>query len=381
MTRILLILCAVLLTKPHAQAQSQPQPTLKPSTIVSGLDHPWALAFLPDGKFLVTERPGIIRIIEANGRINAPLLGAPEVVARGQGGMLDVITDSSFAQNRTIYFCYAEPASATESDSNANSTAVARANLSTDSTRLENFKVIFRQLPRVQSNLHFGCRIVEAMKDGKPDGNLFIALGDRFTRKDDAQTLDNHHGKIVRITKDGVIPAGNPFVANPRAKPEIWSIGHRNVQGATLAPDGTFWAHEHGPQGGDELNRPQPGKNFGWPVITYGRNYGTGTKIGEGTERADIEPAIRTWVPSIAPSGMAFLTSNKYGKSWEGSLFIGALRGQALYRVEVKDNKFVREEVLLQNLGERIRDVRQGPDGLLYLLTDAQNGKLLRLVP
>ena len=381
MTRILLILCAVLLTKPHAQAQSQPQPTLKPSTIVSGLDHPWALAFLPDGKFLVTERPGLIRIIEANGRINAPLLGAPEVVARGQGGMLDVITDSSFAQNRTIYFCYAEPASATESDSNANSTAVARANLSTDSTRLENFKVIFRQLPRVQSNLHFGCRIVEAMKDGKPDGNLFIALGDRFTRKDDAQTLDNHHGKIVRITKDGVIPAGNPFVANPRAKPEIWSIGHRNVQGATLAPDGTFWAHEHGPQGGDELNRPQPGKNFGWPVITYGRNYGTGTKIGEGTERADIEPAIRTWVPSIAPSGMAFLTSNKYGKSWEGSLFIGALRGQALYRVEVKDNKFVREEVLLQNLGERIRDVRQGPDGLLYLLTDAQNGKLLRLVP
>ena len=375
MTRTLLILCTLLLT--NAQAQ----PTLKPSTIASGLEYPWAVAFLPDGKFLVTERPGRIRIVDANGKLNTPLLGVPEVVARGQGGMLDVITDSAFTQNRAIYFCYAEPASVTEIGSNANSTAVARASVSADNTRLESFKVIFRQLPRVQSNLHFGCRIVEAMKDGKPDGNLFIALGDRFTRMDDAQTLDNHHGKIVRIAKDGSIPAGNPFVGNPRAKPEIWSIGHRNLQGATLAPDGTFWTHEHGPQGGDELNRPLPGKNFGWPVITYGRNYGTSTKIGEGTERADIEPAIRTWVPSIAPSGMAFLTSDKYGKSWQGNLFIGALRGQALYRVELKDNKFVREEALLQNLDERIRDVRQGPDGLLYLLTDAPNGKLIRLVP
>ena len=377
MNRILLILCALLLTNTNAQAQ----PTLKPSTITSGLEHPWAVAFLPDGKFLVTERPGRIRLVEANGKLNTPLLGAPEVVARGQGGMLDVITDSAFTQNRTIYFCYAEPASVTEIGSNANSTAVARASLSADNTRLENFKVLFRQLPRVQSNLHFGCRIVEAMKDGKPDGNLFITLGDRFSRMDDAQTLDNHHGKIVRITKDGSIPAGNPFVGNPRAKPEIWSIGHRNLQGATLAPDGTFWTHEHGPQGGDVLNRPQPGKNFGWPIITYGRNYGTGTKIGEATERADIEPAIRTWVPSIAPSGMAFLTSDKYGKAWQGNLFVGALRGQALYRVELKDGKFVREEVLLQNLDERIRDVRQGPDGLLYLLTDAANGKLIRLLP
>jgi glucose/arabinose dehydrogenase len=355
--------------------------TIKPVTVASGLENPWAVAFLPDGKFLVTERPGRIRVVEANGKLNPPLQGVPEVVARGQGGMLDIITDSAFAQNRTVYFCYSEPASVTEPGSSANSTALARAKLSADSTRLEELKVIFRQMPRVQSSLHFGCRIVEAMKDGKLDGNLFLTLGDRFGRMQDAQTLDNHHGKVLRITKDGGVPKDNPFVNDPKAKPEIWSYGHRNMQGAALAPDGTLWTHEHGPQGGDELNIDQAGKNYGWPTITFGKNYGTGTTIGEGTERAGIEPAVKTWVPSIAPSGMAILTSDKYGAAWKGNVFIGSLKFNYLNRVELAGNKFSKESKLLEDVKERIRDVRQGPDGLLYVVTDARDGRVLRLVP
>jgi aldose sugar dehydrogenase len=370
------IFCAFLALISPSSAQN-----IKAVTVAVGLENPWGLAFLPDGKFLVTERPGRMRVVEANGKLNAPLQGVPEVVARGQGGLLDVVTDSAFAQNRTIYFCYAEPASVTDPGSSANSTAVARATLSTDNARLENVKVIFRQMPRVQSNLHFGCRIVEAMKDGKPDGNLFVALGDRFGRMDDAQTLDNHHGKVLRITKDGAPAVGNPFANDSKAKPEIWSIGHRNLQGAALAPDGTLYTHEHGPQGGDELNRPQAGKNYGWPVITFGRNYGTGTKIGEGTERAGIEPALKTWVPSIAPSGMVFLNSDKYGADWQGDLFVGALKSRQLVRLEMKDGKVIKEEAVNTGVEERIRDVRQGPDGLLYMLTDARDGKLVRLNP
>jgi glucose/arabinose dehydrogenase len=357
------------------------QPTPKAVTVASGLENPWALAFLPDGKFLVTERPGRMRVIDAQGKLGEPLQNVPQVVARGQGGLLDVITDSAFAQNRTLYFCYAEPASVTEPGSSANSTAVARATLSADNTRLENIKVIFRQMPRVQSNLHFGCRIVEAMKDGKSDGNLFVTIGDRFGRMQDAQLLDNHHGKVLRITKDGGVPKDNPFVNDPKAKPEIWSYGHRNVQGAALAPDGTLWTHEHGPQGGDELNIDQAGKNYGWPTITFGKNYGTGTTIGEGTERAGIEPAVKTWVPSIAPSGMAILTSDKYGAAWKGNVFIGSLKFNYLNRVELAGNKFGKEHKLLEDVKERVRDVRQGPDGLLYVVTDARDGKLIRLQP
>jgi aldose sugar dehydrogenase len=354
---------------------------IKPVTVVSGLENPWAVAFLPEGKFLVTERPGRIRVIDANGKVNPPLQGVPEVVARGQGGMLDIITDSAFAQNRTVYFCYSEPASVTEPGSSANSTALARAKLSADNTRLEEVKVIFRQMPRVQSSLHFGCRIVEAMAGGKPDGNLFLTLGDRFGRMQDAQTLDNHHGKVLRITKDGAAPKDNPFASDPKAKPEIWSYGHRNMQGAALAPDGTLLTHEHGPQGGDELNIDQAGKNYGWPTITFGKNYGTGTTIGEGTERAGIEPAVKTWVPSIAPSGMAILTSDKYGAAWKGNVFIGSLKFNYLNRVELAGNKFSKESKLLEDVKERIRDVRQGPDGLLYVVTDARDGKLIRLQP
>jgi len=340
------------------------------------LQHPWALAFLPEGRFLVTERPGRLRVIEPDGRKSDPVTGLPEVAAGGQGGLLDVITDSAFAKNRTIYFCYSEPGQGT-----TNSTALARARLSDDRTRLEDVKVIFSQKPKVSSTAHFGCRIVEAQANGQADGTLFLTLGDRFSRKEDAQTLDNHLGKIVRIGKDGSVPQDNPFVGKAGALPEIWSYGHRNAQGATLSPDGRLWMHEHGPQGGDEINLPEPGKNYGWPVITYGENYGGG-KIGEGlTEKAGMEQPLHHWTPSIATSGMAFLTSDRYGADWKGQLFVGSLKFQYLNRIELKNGKVLAEHKLLENVGQRMRDVRQGPDGFLYVLTDSSRGQLIKLVP
>ncbi|RYF34343.1 MAG: PQQ-dependent sugar dehydrogenase [Comamonadaceae bacterium] len=341
-------------------------------TVASGLENPWGITFLTDGRFLVTERPGRLRVVESDGKVGAPVAGLPPVAAGGQGGLLDVIADSQFASNRTVYFCYSEP----DATGSANSTALGRAELSADRTRLENFKVIFSQKPKVASRAHFGCRIVEAR-----DGNLFLTLGERFSRKEDAQTLDNHLGKVVRVGKDGAVPNDNPFVGQAGALPEIWSYGHRNAQGAALAPDGRFWMHEHGPQGGDEINVPQPGKNHGWPVITYGENYGGG-KIGAGiTAREGMEQPVHYWVPSIAPSGMAFLTSDKYGAGWKGNLFVGSLKFRYLDRIELKDGKFVAEYPLLAEAKTRIRDVKQGPDGLLYLLTDEPSGKLLRLLP
>jgi glucose/arabinose dehydrogenase len=260
-----------------------------------------------------------------------------------------------------------------------NGTAVARGRLvgEPNAERLADVQVIFRQQPKVASVQHFGSRLVFA-----PDGRLFVTLGERFIRKEDAQKLDNHLGKVVRIEADGRLPADNPFVGRADVKPEIWSYGHRNVQGAAIHPTtGELWTHEHGPQGGDELNIDRRGENYGWPVITYGRNYGTGTKIGEGTEREDVVPPVTYWLPtSIAPSGMAFLTSDRY-PGWKGQLFIGALRAQALIRLEL-DGTHVRHQTrLLGTLNERIRDVRQGPDGWLYLLTDNADGRLIRVVP
>lgn len=340
--------------------------------VAKGLDHPWAVAFLPEGQFLVTERPGRMRLVSGSGQVSPALAGVPPVAAGGQGGLLDVVTDTDFARNRRIFFCFSEPAAGGAA---GNSTALARATLAPDARSLQDVKVIFSQRPKVESAQHFGCRIVQAA-----DGNLFLALGERYQRKDDAQKLDNHHGKIVRITPDGAVPADNPFRQRPGALPEIWSYGHRNPQGATLAPDGTLWMHEHGPQGGDEINLPQPGRNYGWPVITYGENYGGG-KMGEGTAKAGMEQPLHYWVPSIAPSGMAFLTSPRYGEAWKGSLFIGSLKFGTLHRLEVAQGKVQREEKLLQGNGERLRDVRQGPDGLLYLLTDSPQGRLLRLQP
>jgi len=372
-----LVLIAIFAIGTPAQAQA-----VRPETVASGLENPWGLAFLPGGRFLVTERPGRLRAISADGRLGPPVAGLPQIAAGGQGGLLDLITDSDFARNRTVFFCFSEPGPG----GRGNSTALARASLSPDETRLENLKIIFSQKPKVASSAHFGCRIVEsrAGAGGAADGKLFLTLGERFSRKEDAQALDNHHGKIVRIHKDGSVPQDNPFVGKAGALPEIWSYGHRNAQGATLAPDGTFWMHEHGPQGGDEINLPKAGANYGWPVITYGENYGGG-KIGEGiTEKAGMQQPLHYWVPSIAPSGMAFLTSERYGKAWQGNLFVGSLKFGYLDRIELSApfaGKVVRESKLLTELGERIRDVRQGPDGLLYVLTDNSNGKLIRLLP
>lgn len=351
---------------------------VRTETVASGLQNPWGLAFLPDGRFLVTERPGRLRVIEPDGKIGPPVAGLPEVAAGGQGGLLDVITDADFARNRTVYFCFSEPAQV----GNGNSTALARAELSPDARRLNAVLVIFRQKPKVASTSHFGCRIVQGQRDGKPDGTLFLTLGDRYSRMADAQTLDNHHGKVVRVAQDGRVPADNPFIGKAGALPEIWSYGHRNLQGATLGPDGTLWTHEHGPQGGDEINRPQPGRNYGWPVVTYGENYGGG-KIGAGiTAKAGMEQPLHYWVPSIAPSGMAFLTSDRYGPVWKGNLFVGSLKFQYLDRIELAaDGKVLREHKLLTELGQRVRDVRQGPDGWLYVLTDSSNGRLVRVLP
>ncbi|WP_457331579.1 PQQ-dependent sugar dehydrogenase [Rhizobacter sp. P5_C2] len=340
--------------------------------VASGLQNPWGLAFLPDGRMLVTERPGRMRIVAADGRLGEPLQGLPAVDARSQGGLLDVALDPKFASNGLVYWSYAEAGSRSESDKNG--TAVARGRLQGD--RLTEVSVIFRQLPKVKSTAHFGSRLVFGR-----DGRLFITLGDRYLMRDDAQNLGNHLGKVVRIEADGRVPADNPYVKTAGARPELWSIGHRNMQGAALNPwTGALWTHEHGPQGGDEVNLDGAGKNYGWPVISYGCEYGSCAAIGEGKAKAGMEQPLTTWVPSIAPSGMAFLTSERYA-GWKGSLFVGALAGQMLVRLQLDGDKVVKEERLLTELHERIRDVRQGPDGFLYLLTDNNPGRVLRVTP
>jgi glucose/arabinose dehydrogenase len=362
-------LLGIALTLSCAHAQNSP-PKIRAEILTKGLEHPWALAFLDGGRMLVTERPGRLRLVQADGKLGAPIEGLPKIDVGGQGGLLDVIPDSGFARNRTIYFCYSEPGGS------GNSTALASARLSDDARKLERVKVLFSQRPKFDSSAHFGCRIVE-----NGDGTLFLTLGDRFSRMEDAQKLGNHHGKLVRIGKDGSVPKDNPFVGKSGALPEIWSYGHRNSQGATLGPDGKLWIHEHGAQGGDEINRPEAGKNYGWPVISHGKHYG-GRDVGDGSSaKPGMEQPVHHWTPSIAPSGMTFLRSDRYGKAWQGNLFVGALKFKYLERIELKDGKVVGEERLLQDLGERIRDVREGPDGLLYVLTDEDDGKLIRLGP
>ncbi|MCB4366623.1 PQQ-dependent sugar dehydrogenase [Hydrogenophaga taeniospiralis] len=366
-------LAALAAAAPAAQAQAQAQAGGVTTEVVArGLQNPWGLAFIGEGRMLVTERPGRMRVVAPDGTLGEPLAGVPQVDVIGQGGLLDVTTDRDFARNRTLYFCYAEPAAS----GGGNSTALASARLSKDATRLEDVKVLFSQKPKVSSRAHFGCRIVQAR-----DGNLFLTLGDRFSRMADAQTLDNHLGKVVRIRPDGSVPPDNPFVGRAGALPEIWSLGHRNLQGAALAADGRLWTGEHGPQGGDEINRPEAGKNYGWPLITYGENYGGGP-IGEGlTAKPGLEQPLHYWVPSIAPAGMAFVHSDRYGKAWRGNLLVGSLKFRYLARLELDGTRVRREEKLLPTLGQRVRDVRQGPDGFIYLLTDERNGQLLRLLP
>ena len=362
---LLAVACALLLNT--AQAQS---PAVSTEVVARGLQNPWGLAFIGEGRMLVTERPGRMRVVEADGRVGEPIKGVPDVDAVGQGGLLDVLADRDFARNRTLHFCYSEPGLG------GNSTAMASARLSADRTALEGVRVVFSQKPKVASRLHFGCRIAQA-----GDGSLFIGLGDRYSRMADAQTLDTHHGKVVRVRTDGSAHPDNPFVGRDGALPEIWSFGHRNLQGATIGPDGALWTIEHGPQGGDELNRPDAGKNHGWPVITYGENYGGGV-IGKGITRQDgMEQPLHHWTPSIAPSGMAFVTSERYGPDWQGRLLVGSLKFRYLARLTLDGTRVVREDKLLPELGQRVRDVRQGPDGFIYLLTDERNGQLLRLQP
>jgi glucose/arabinose dehydrogenase len=342
---------------------------LEVRTIARGLANPWALAFLSDGTMLVTERPGRMRIVTSAGQVSSPLKGVPEVWASGQGGLLDVVVDKSFAQNRTLYFCFAER---TEGGGR---TAVARARLDDGNGRLDGVKIIFRQQGPLSSGNHYGCRIAQA-----DDGNLFVALGDHFTYRDQAQNLGNHLGKLIRIAPDGSVPSGNPFAGRTDARPEIWSYGHRNVQALAINPaSGDPWEIEHGPRGGDELNLIGKGKNYGWPVIGFGIDY-SGAKIHDATAKDGMEQPLKYWVPSIAPSGMAFYTGTLFPK-WNGSLVTGALRGAMLVRLTLNGNAVTSEERLLQNLHERIRDVRQGPDGALWLLTDSSNGRVLRVAP
>ncbi|MGZ5897471.1 MAG: PQQ-dependent sugar dehydrogenase [Xanthobacteraceae bacterium] len=342
---------------------------LEVQTVASGLVNPWSLAFLPDGRMLVTERPGRMRVVTAEGQLSPPLKGVPEVWASNQGGLLDVIIDKSHAQNKTIYFCFAE------GTGGGGRTAVARATLNDGNGLLDDVKIIFRQEGPLSSGGHYGCRIVQAN-----DGNLFVTLGEHFKYRDEAQNLGNHLGKLIRIAPDGSVPADNPFIGRTNAKPEIWSYGHRNEQGLAINPaTGDLWEIEHGPRGGDEVNIIGKAKNYGWPVIGYGIDY-NGTRIHESTAKDGMEQPIKYWVPSIAPSGMTFYTAALFPK-WTGSLFTGALAGRMLVRLSLNGNTVTGEERLLPNLNERIRDVRQGPDGALWLLTDNSAGRILRVSP
>src|ERR1043166_2976893 len=355
-----------------AAAQTFPSSagTMTVETVARGLDHPWSIAFLPDGRMLVTERPGRLRLVTRDGKLSPPVTGVPKVMASGQGGLHDVALDRGFASNKTIYVCYAEPAQG------GGRTALARARLVDDEMpHVDDVQVIFHQKGPLSSGSHYGCRIVQAR-----DGNLFLTLGEHFYARDEAQNLANHLGKIVRIRPYGSVPPDNPFVGRDDARPEIWSYGHRNAQGAALHPQtGKLWEHEHGPRGGDEINIPLAGKNYGWPVIGYGIDY-DGTRIHESTSKPGMEQPIKYWVPSIAPSGMAFYTGGLFPQ-WKGNLFVGALAGQMLVRLELDGETVTREERLLNGLRERIRDVRQGPDGALWLATDNAQGRILRLAP
>ena len=338
--------------------------------VATGLNHPWAMAFLPDGSALITEREGDLRLMKPDGSLSVGLSGVPEVYASGQGGLLDVALDPDFESNRQIYLSYAEPRSQGE-----NATAVARAVLDASNKWLSNVEVIFQQQPSYSGNKHFGSRLVFA-----PDGNLFVTLGERSSLRGEAQNLSNHLGAVVRIAPDGSVPDDNPFVGPDGVMPEIWSYGHRNPQGAALNPEsGELWLHEHGPRGGDEVNIPKAGKNYGWPVITHGQEY-FGGEIGVGTEKEGMEQPVHYWVPSIAPSGMAFYTGDEVDE-WQGDIFVGALAGRLLVRLDRDGDRITGEERMLEDLGERIRYVRMGPDGMIYLLTDSSSGRVLRIRP
>lgn len=342
------------------------------AVIAGGLDHPWALQFLPDGRMLVTERPGRIRLIDHDHRLSAPLAGVPRVEAKEQGGLLDLVLDPAFATNRTLYFTYLEPRSG------GSGIVVARAVLEETggAARLDRVQVIFRSEPGFDDDKNVGSRVVVA-----PDGTLFVTVGDRFSAREKAQLLDNDLGKVIRIAADGSIPRDNPFVGRSGARPEIWSYGHRNPESAAINPaDHRLWIVEHGARGGDEVNRPDPGKNYGWPVISYGIDY-SGLPIGQGiTRQAGMEQPLYYWDPVLAPSGMAFYQGDLFPE-WRGNLLVGGLRGKQVARLVLDGTRITGEERLLSELNRRIRDVRVGPDGAVYALTDETDGAVIRVTP
>jgi len=338
-------------------------------TVTSGLSSPWALTFLPGGGYLVTERDGNLKHVSADGA-QTMVSGVPEVFAQGQGGLLDVALAPDFGTTGEVFLSFSE------GSPEGAGTSVFRGTLVEDggAFSLRGGEIIFSGNNRAFGGRHFGSRLAFA-----PDGTLFVTTGDRGDRPS-AQDTTNHAGAVLRINRDGTVPSDNPYLGQPGHQPELWSIGHRNVQSATIHPDtGNLWTVEHGARGGDEVNRPEAGKNYGWPVISYGRHY-SGGSIGEGTSKAGMEQPVHYWDPSIAPSGMTFVTSDLFPE-WQGSLLVGALAGQHLARVELDGTTVTGEEQLLTGLGERIRDVRQGPDGAIYVLTDSGDGSLLRLTP
>ena len=341
-------------------------------TKAAGLEQPWSLAFLPDGRMLVTERPGRMRIVTRDGVLSPPIEDVPGVFAitGRQPGLLDVALDRDYARNLTIYFCYVEPG-----DDDARTVVATARLIEQKPPRLGQVRTIFRAHGPVGQEANFGCRLLQT-----GDKNIFVTVGDYFDHWHEAQNLENHLGKIIRIDPDGHPPPGNPFRNRTAAQPEIWSYGHRNPQGLAIHPDtGKLWSHEHGPRGGDELNIIEPGKNYGWPVIGYGAGYG-GAKLHESTHKEGMEQPIKYWDQAIAPSGMTFYRGDLF-PAWRGNLFIGALAGRMLVRLELDGERVVSEEHLLHGLDERIRDVRQGPDGALWLLTGNPTGRILRVSP
>jgi glucose/arabinose dehydrogenase len=369
---IMVTLLPLLTSAAKAQTQSpiiqSDKQAFRVSTLTRGLENPWSMAFLPDGRMLLTERAGRMRILDKHFKLDpTPIEGLPDVVARGQGGLFDVVLHPDFSSNGWIYWSYNAPGPG------GWGTALARGKL--QGHRMIDVQVLFSMEPKTRSGQHFGGRIVF-----DKTGHLFLTLGDRGD-KERAQYLNDHAGSVLRLHDDGRVPYDNPFVKKNEAKPEKWTIGNRNIQGAAIHPQtGALWTHEHGPQGGDEINVLFAGRNYGWPVITHGVNYGIGTKIGEGQVKSGMEQPSYIWTPSIAPSGMAFVKGNKF-INWDGNILVGALRDQSLVRLELDGDKVLREERMLKGQVGRIRDVRLGPDGLIYLLTDAADGALLRLEP
>lgn len=369
-----LLASLILSSAPAVAAQTKaPAPAeaskIKVEKIADGLENPWGLAFLPDGRMLITEKPGRLRVVTSAGDVSEPVIGVPAVSDAGQGGLLDVAVSPDFATDATIYLSYAEPRDG------KNGTSVARAKIAFDGNagRLDDLKVIFRQEPSWDSGYHFGSRIAFAK-----DGSLFVTTGERNFARKEAQNPANHIGKVIHITPNGAPAAGNPGTNG--WDPKVWSIGHRNLQGAFVHPEtGQLWTVEHGARGGDELNHPEAGKNYGWPLITYGIDY-SGAKIGDGTKRDGLEQPVYYWDPSIAPAGLLYYTGDLF-PAWKGNLLVGALRQMHLARLVIENGQVVSEEQLLKDANHRIRDVVQGPDGAVWLLTDEDDGHLLRLTP